>query len=396
MLNIGDTLYKFTKTGAIQTWRGWVDDTEVCVEYGQLDGKLTQSQYTAEEKNIGKANYLSAKQQAFVELAAMYKDQIDNKHYRETIEAAQEQATVPIPMMVKNYKDTYSKMSNTLYTSVKKNGSRAFVLKGKLLSKIGREEKIQVEHLRKAVETLGDKATFDCEVFAEGLSLQRIRAAWLKPVKTDKEIIKMQKERAKQLGEDYISGRDYLGYNPNDDAPKLKFYVFDVPVEGVPFKQRVEELLYLQGIVQSYGVQDCFEFLFPKLTNSHEERMKLLEKVCSEGSEGLVHWELDGVYEFGKRTGFVAKSKPRLDAEALVVGCTEDKSGQGVLKLQYQNVMFKAKMIGTAAERAYNIQKENIGKWVNFQYEELSDKGVPTKPTVIGLRGCNDKGEPLE
>tara|TARA_B100001105_G_scaffold8394_1_gene6323 strand:- start:1899 stop:3146 length:1248 start_codon:yes stop_codon:yes gene_type:complete len=406
-------LYKVSvSTGKMQTWKGWTVRNEVCCAYGQLNGKIQTQSYEAVGKNIGRSNETSDVEQAIVELQAMYESQVSNKHYRTTQEEAKEFAeSNREPRKVTNYKDRYSKMSETLLTSVKKDGSRACVLDGVLYSKIGRPEVIKVKHLKEAVDDLHQLglATFDAEVYAEGLSLQRIRSAWLKPVKTTKEIIKIAKDLAKKR-EEVVPTPDgaielndavkYLRYNPNEDADKLKFWVFDIPnTTGIPFVERVLDLPALEEDAWRLNCKDCFEFLIPTFTHSHEERMELLEKVCAEGSEGLVHYEPDGVYEFGKRSTNTAKSKPRYDSEARIVNVTSDKSGQGVLHLQacdaLENVKFKAKMKGAAASRAYDVQKSYIGKWVTFSYEDLSGAGIPTKPVAERLRECDEEGNPL-
>lgn len=407
-------LYKVSvSTGKMQTWEGWVDSDEVCSRYGQLDGKKQTSKYQAVPKNVGRSNETTCFEQAEVELQALYEDAISNKHYRTTKEEAEKVAKANLqPRKVTNYKDRYDKMPSTLLSSVKENGSRACVLKGQLYSKIGRPEDIKVEHLRLAVEKLHSYglATFDAEVFAFGLPLQRIRSAWLKPIKTDKEIVKIAKDRAKKKGELFpskcpILACEYLGYNPNEDAPKLKFHIFDIPdTTGKPFTERVVDMetlqLQLNGIVCSGEIRDCIEFLHPVVTNSHQEREEMLAEVYNEGHEGLVHYEPDGIYEFGKRSTNTAKAKPRLDGEALVIGIEKCKNGEGKLLLRcsdsLDNVEFSAMMKGTHESRMYSVQEQFIGKWVNFKYEELSEAGKPTKGVVEETRLCDFEGNPLD
>ncbi|CAH9017321.1 putative nucleic acid-binding, OB-fold protein [Vibrio phage 193E37-1] len=405
-------LYKVSvSTGKMQTWEGWTVRNEVCCAYGQLGGKIQTQSYKAEGKNVGRSNETSDVEQAIVELQAMYESQISNKHYRVTQEEAKKfSESNREPRKVTNYKDRYNKMSDTLLTSIKKDGSRACVLDGILYSKIGRPEEIKIKHLKDVVESLAflNIANFDAEVYAEGLSLQRIRSAWLKPIKTSKEIIKIAKDLAKKRNEEVPTpdgnvelddAVKYLGYHPNEDAPKLKFWVFDIPnTEGKIFQHRVDDMAKLSAWLPDEA-KPYVEFLFPTYTNSHKERMSLLEQVCEEGSEGLVHYEPEGVYEFGKRSTNTCKSKPRYDSEARIVNVTSDKSGQGVLHLQacdaLENVKFKAKMKGDAASRAYDVQKGYIGKWVTFSYEDLSGAGIPTKPVAERLRACDEEGNPL-
>lgn len=393
-------------TSKMQVWKAWTNEDQVNVCYGQLDGKMTTSSYTAEPKNIGKVNETTPSEQAEVELQALYQSQIDNKHYRLTKEAAIElKNTNKEPRKITNYKDRFDKMSDTLLTSIKLNGSRACVLQGQLYSKVGRAEDVKVPHLKAVLEELGELATFDAEVYGEGLSLQRIRSAWLKPVRTDKEVIKVAKDRIKSKGDTVTiktveEAVDYLGYNPNNDQFKLKFHIFDIPdTTGKTYEGRAEDMLKFENLIEDKNLEVYFGFLYPVETDSHESRMNLLERVCSEGNEGLVHYEKDGVYEFGKRSKNAAKSKPRYDSEALVTGVEKCKNGEGKLLLKacdaLDGVEFKAMMKGTRSERDYEVQKGFIGKWVTFKYEELSDKGVPTKPVVEETRLCDNEGNPL-
>lgn len=407
-------LYKVSvSTGKMQVWEAWVNFDEVWCRYGQLEGKMQTSGYQAEAKNVGRSNATTIFEQAEVELQAMYEDAISNKHYRTTQEEAAAVAKANLqPRKVTNYKDRYDKMSEGLLSSVKENGSRACVLNGQLYSKIGRPEDIKVTHLKETVDKLHGLglATFDAEVFAFGLPLQRIRSAWLKPVKTDKEIIKIAKDRAKKKGESFTSklvedAIDYLGYNPNEDAPKLKFHIFDIPdTTGKPFTERIIDMETLQlkvtGLIGEGVLHDCIEFLKPTMTKSHKEREELLSKVYNEGHEGLVHYEPLGIYEFGKRSTNTAKAKPRLDGEALVIGIELCKNGEGKLKLRcsdaLDNVEFSAMMKGTHESRMYSVQEQFIGKWVNFKYEELSEAGKPTKGVVEETRPCDFEGNPLD
>ena len=407
-------LYKVSQsTGKVQVWCGTTNQDVVKVTYGVKGGKMQTKEYKAVAKNVGRANATTPEQQAEIELKALYEAQVTNKHYHyseeEAIKASKD---CRVPRKITNYKDRYNKMSDVLLSSVKKDGSRGCVVDGVFYSKTGREETIKVPHLAEAVKALGSFATFDAEVYAEGLTLQRIRSAWTKPVKTDKDIIKIARDRAidlsntnKNLEWDILKAIDFLGYLPNEDAKKLKFFIFDIPTSGSEtFEERVEMMHQLEEVIEDKGLSDCFSFLYPILTKSHEDRMHLLGKVCAEGSEGLVHYEPKGVYEFGKRSTNVAKSKPRYDSECKVVDVTEDKSGEGVLHCvacdKLNNVKFKCKMKvtrrdGKRYERDYATMCNLIGKWVTFSYVSLSVSGTPLKPVAEEERECDEHGNPL-
>lgn len=404
------TLYKIDNKDKVRVWKAWSEGDKVIVEHGTLDGKLQQSVYTAEAKNIGKVNESTGTEQAAIEVKALYDDQMTNQHYRKSIEEAQEVKNANlIPRKILNYKDGWKKLPDTCITSVKLNGSRACIINGQLYSKIGRPEEVKHKRIDQGIKRLVELGVenIDCEVYAHGIPLQRIRSAWLKPYKTGKEICEVANKRFGLKGKERISDSygavDKLGYNPNGDAAKLKLYIFDVP--DVTLGGYQERIQYIEDKIRPLVQDDTllkevFGFCEYFETNSHKERQSKLEKYHSDDWEGLVHYDPLGNYEFGKRSSNTQKAKMRPESEALVVDCTSDKSGQGVLHLKtndkMDNILFKAKMKGDAESRSFDAQKGNIGKWVTYAYEELSEKGVPTKPAVLNLRKCDDSGNPVE
>ena len=46
--------------------------------------------------------------------------------------------------------------------------------------------------------------------------------------------------------------------------------------------------------------------------------------------------------------------------------------------------------------RLYENACDLIGEWITYEYEELSDSGVPKQAVGIGIRKCDENGEPLE
>lgn len=218
-------LYKITNGGKIQQWRGWIEnDVEVVVEYGQMDGKLTQSRYTAQPTNVGRSNERTAAQQAVFELSALYEAQVSNKHYRPTVEEAVARNNVLIPMKLQNYKDYNHKVKFPCWVQKKFNGSRRTYAGGKFLSKIGRVEVNKLKAIGEQLSHLG--YDIDGEVYSHGMSLQRIRSASLKP---------------------------------NEDTPLIKLVIFDVPELGLTFEERID-------ILKEIKVQlDMWPELYPNL-----------------------------------------------------------------------------------------------------------------------------------
>lgn len=384
--------------GKVSVWQCWSEGAEVFTTFGTLEGKQQTQSYTAKAKSVGKSNETSPEEQALLEVGTAYVAQRKNKHYRDTIEEAQALADeCTIPRKVHNFKDHGHKLTYPLYASIKKNGSRGCVLNGALYSKIGLKEDVKVSRIKNALIALGNP-TLDAEVYSHGMSLQRIRKCWLKPVRTEKELVKMRKDYLKKMGK-------ALPYNPNEDADELQLHVFDVPAKGVPFEERLQLMRELDNQVTLMKLDDVIKFIYPVLINSPEEGEALRDEVVADGYEGLVYYQADDMYEFGTRSYTCQKDKPRYDSECLVLGVEECKNGDGKLlvracdkldRVEFKVMMKVSRRDGLDYPRKVVDMEKLIGKWITFAYEELSDKGVPTKPTGEEERKCDSTGMPLE
>tara|TARA_R110000851_G_scaffold227519_1_gene380316 strand:- start:352 stop:1488 length:1137 start_codon:yes stop_codon:yes gene_type:complete len=374
-------LFKFTKTGKVQQWRCWHEGSEVVAEFGQENGKLQVSRTQCIATNTGRSNQRDPEQQAVFEVIAAYEDQINNKHYRHTIEEAQVVVDAcNIPMKINNYKDHGHKINDECYGQRKFNGSRRTVIDGKFIAKSGRVEECTIPEIQRQVDVLG--LDFDAETYAHGLSLQRIRSAWLSPM------------------EDKINKR---GQNSYQDSKLLKLVIFDIPVKGVSFYDKVDMLSHIAEIIHRNNL-DRLVVEMPTLLNTRDEHDKFFDDALAENYEGVVYRNIDSVFEFGVRSYQTQKRKPRYDAEAKVVSVTKDKRGNGVLSVvasdALDNVKFKCVMKverrdGKSYSKDYDTMLELVGHWITFSYEELSDSGIPTKPVGELERECDESGEPL-
>lgn len=99
---------------------------------------------------------------------------------------------------------------------------------------------------------------------------------------------------------------------------KIKYYIFDTPVENMPFVQRYELLKHYT----SHFKLNCIKF--KKITN-HTEADEFYNEVISRGGEGAMLIDSKSNYEFGKRVWTSLKYKKFLDGEATVVSYHEGK-----------------------------------------------------------------------
>lgn len=354
------TLY--TKQGLkFRVWSVWTEGAEVIVEHGQWGGKLTQKRYTAEPKNVGRANATTAEEQAIQEADAKVVKQRKTGYYYTIKEAADHVEFTP--MKAQNSDDYKHKLVFPCYIQPKLNGQRLMIDKdGNAWSKQGEPLEFP-EHWKNVKEVAKLYGGLDGEVYAGlesegGLSLQQIISAFRKP---------------------------------NKDTPKLKLFVYDLPLNNFTFASRQ---VFMDEIAEKCDADEIM-IVEPFIVDNWEDAVKVAKSYVKLGYEGAILRNFDGEYEFGKRSYDLQKLKFRLDAEAVVVSVTQDKNGDGVLLCQAVNgeqtgVQFECLMRKDADPninyRKYSNALLLIGKAITYEYEELSDKGVPTKPVSVAVR----------
>lgn len=363
------TLYKTSSTGKLMQWCAYAEGSNLVMEYGQVGGKIQKKIIPCGAKNIGRANATTAEQQAEKEVVAKYEYQLKTGYFEDVEQA--KQFRLKKPMRAKDYKDHASKLRFPCYGSPKLNGFRLARVEGTSYSKAGIQEDLtgkpeQIVHF--LTEVIGDSADTDGEIYCHGMPLQDIRSAWL---------------------------------TPQESSAKLKYYIYDMPIVGEPTAQRMAELDMLHRLLSSMRAVYPVEFVEQRILRTQAEADAFYQECLDKGYEGVVYRNEDGVYEFDKQSSDMIKRKPRLDAEAKVLSVTKDRIGDGVLLCQmpsgltFECKMKKPKTKGQQSYRGYDAATTLIGKWINYEYEELSNDGKPTKPVGIYVRDCNDAGEPL-
>ena len=351
------TLYT-KQSDKLRIWSCYAEGNEVVVEHGQLGGKITQKRYKAEPKNRGRSNETSDTEQAVLEAEAKVVFQLKRGYYK-----TQEEALAHVdftPMKCLDYKDQAKKVKYPCYISAKLDGFRMMVdSNGQAWSKQGEPLEFPA-HWDGLKEVLAEVGGGDGEVFCKDMSLQSIRSAYL---------------------------------TPKEDTLNLEYWVYDVPVAGVPFEERRKLLDKLSAIVFEKGLS--FVKVVPGVLVESEEWGDIFyNKHLLEGYEGSVYRNAGGLYDFGKRSTNMIKRKPRPTNEALVLSYTLDKNDEPVYTVRAVNgeqagVEFKLKM--KIPENGVNYRdKANanglVGQHIEYAWESLSDSKVPGKPVGLFIR----------
>lgn len=364
-----NVIYKTSSTGKLMQWCAYAEGSNLVMEYGQVGGKIQKRSIPCKPKNVGRANATTAEQQAEKEVVAKYEYQLKTGYF-EDIEQAKK-FRLKKPMRAKNYKDHANKLRLPCYGSPKLNGFRLAMVEGVAYSKAGIQEDLtgKPDQLVQFLNILAsNNSNTDGEIYCHGMSLQDIRSAWL---------------------------------TPQENSNKLRYFIYDIPAVDIPMHGRRRGLKSLEGYLEVFRGKFPVEFVEQRILRTQEEVDAFYQECLDNGYEGAVYRNEDGVYEFDKQSSDMIKRKPRLDAEAKILSVTKDRIGDGVLLckmpsgLTFECKMKKPEVKGAQSYRGYDAATTLVGQWINYEYEELSDEGRPTKPVGIYVRACNEAGEPL-
>lgn len=368
------TLYKPTKTGKTQQIDIEAIDDKVIVTQGQVDGKKQQYVTVCKPKNVGKANATTAQEQAVLEAKSKHAKKIKSGYSTELAGVI----AVQLPQKVKSYQDQIKNVIFPCYSTPKLNGVNAiYWLKedgSLLLTSRGGEEYPAIPHLEAPVKLLMSILDTDClngELYIHGEHLQDIQSAVKKPKLLSKH---------------------------------LRFEVFELPHVQKPYYEKAEIFKNTyETNKELFGTDLAYVgLLIPTLVISHDEIEAHWDNcVNTQKLEGTVIYNREAIYSFNQRNSNIFKYKKTLDAEYRIVSYELDKNEHPVFTCctPVEAKLFKVKPKGTDAERkqiVLDFDEHYKGKFYKIEYETLSKAGVPLKPVGIGLRHCDEQGEPLE
>lgn len=365
MKQIQTKLFGKSKNNKFKQWSVYVDGADVIAEYGYVDGKLQQQRYTATAKNIGKANQTTPETQAIIEANALYVYQIDRKQYRPTIDDLSHIA-VRLPMLAHDYLKHQKKVKYKSYVQRKYDGVRSIFDDSIFISRKGIEY-ILPEVLYLEMNILSERLDipFDGELYVHGMYLQQINA-----------LVKNKK---------------------NTDRHKLKYIIFDIPIENQTFEERIMLLNRTAELIKELNLVHV-EVAPIEVVHNLQELEDLQIQYINEGYEGIMIRNPEGLYLYDHRSHDLLKYKNFKEKEFLILDVTPDKDGQGVFVCDCgDDNTFGCRMRGTDEYRVELLQnKDNyIGSWVTVRYQSTTQKGIPTFGTGVNIRLCNN-GKAIE
>jgi DNA ligase-1 len=216
---------------------------------------------------------------------------------------------------------------------------------------------------------IGEGVYLDAELYTDTISFQELSG-----------LIRLSEENANQVHIDKINT---IKYNIFD------IYFIDYPdmIYGTR-KAKVEKLSNIPntGLV-------CI--VNTTLIKSVDEIDKKHDEYVSNGYEGLILRDMNGIYEVNKRSKYLQKYKKFVDDEFKIVGYDEGTGGETgcvIWKcITADGKEFGVRPIGTREERReyFNNGSDYIGRKLTVKYQDYDEGGSPRFPIGKDIR-AND------
>jgi ATP-dependent DNA ligase len=360
------TLFKVTKTGAIQQWTIWADGNKVYTEFGKQGGKLTVSAPTviAEGKNIGKTNETTPEQQALAEAEAEWTKKSKNGYATSVEKAGVDEAGGYWPMLAKKFSEDADKIVFPCYGQKKYDGHRCgcVVKGGKVTLWSRKREPVKsVPHIIKALEDLKLKLdiNLDGELFVGGVAFEDLA-----------HLIRSS--------------------TPRDGHEVLEYHVYDIAAEGMTMTQRLGLLNALKADLPEGSPIKVAETVW---IENEAAAMAYFRKCRDEGYEGCMLRNADGLYLSHPtgRSNDLQKIKEMDDAEFVII---DINPGNGKFKdcavftvLMENGKPCDVSMKGDLASRKKYLtdKKAYIGKKLTVQYQGVTKYGKLRFPIALRL-----------
>lgn len=357
-MTIFPLLYSRTAKGAVNTWQVRTEGPEVVCVWGQIDGKMQESRFTAEAKNTGKKNATTAEEQAVKEAEALVKKQLKKK-YSESLDTAGETKRIK-PMLAADYEKFRHKVKFPVTVQPKLDGCRCLAMKvnGKVVLQSRGGDYYELPHIQNYLVGLPDGMILDGELYVHGMSLQALNS---------------------------------LIRRPRKESEVLEYHIYDCASHPGPWHER-EELIY--SLALSF---DAKIGRVASLAAENEEQVREIQKDFIEsGYEGAIVRTSTGSYREGYRSPDLLKVKSWQDSEFRIIGF---KVGKGKFEqcpvfrcITEDGQEFDVTPKGTEEERQEMLieAETSIGKLLKVKYFQMSPYGVPLYPVGLGIRHPSD------
>lgn len=356
------TLYEKSSVGKIKYWKievtGTKQEATITVKYG-VDGEKERgsTKVIDKGKNIGRSNETTPFEQACLEAESTWKKKIDKGYVQSTKDL---DTKILLPMLAHRFDKRKHNITYPCYVQRKIDGARLFAIKIsdtkiKYISRLGKEY-TTLEHLTPILlKILNKNEILDGEIYSPNYDFNVLMSF-------------LKKDRP--------------------ESKTLEFWVFDIADLKKSFEDRYERV---QEIVKNAKIK------FIKLVKSIEikdekEIYSYHEKFVSEGFEGCIIRNKQGLYKFKNRSKDLQKYKVFEDSEFEIIGGTpgvgtEEGAVTFICKIA-DGQTFRCRPRGTIELRRKQMDSIDslIGKMLTVRYQGLSVDNIPRFPIGLGIR----------
>ena len=381
------TLYNIDTKGNARHWTIMVDSNKYYSESGLVGSgyKTTQTKpKIAKEKNVGKTNYVSAKDQAYLEAKRKWDERYEKGHRTTIDEARSAVSSFFKPMLAEKYSDKLVEGNYPVMVQPKLDGIRCIMRKenGKIVSRSRNGKEFDtLEHLQESLVNLFDEypnLILDGELYNHQYKHD-----------FNKIISLVRKKRPDKVTDKWVE-------SVNEARDKIQYWVYDVPqIESsddmsTEYVKRVTE--FLGGCVDDGLIPDMVKIVRSIWCDDAESIPFNRTQFMLQGFEGAMV-RLNLPYESG-RSKSLLKCKEFSDAEYLVVGIDEGEGNRsGTAKHLVCQDLETGKQFNSNIKGTFEWYKElldnkdqYIGKLVTVQYANLTPDGIPRFPFAIAFR----------
>lgn len=362
------TLYSKSKTGKTQVWNIEVIGSTIRVSYGYQDGAVTVNEKVVTAgKNIGKKNETTPEQQATSEALSTWNKK-KTGGYAESLDTAQVPAVASeaamaaheaiLPMLAHDFQKRSKDIKYPCFVQAKLDGVRCIFRNGVLTSRQGKVFP-NLEHITKELE--GCPLVLDGELYSDTLTFQQFVG-----------LVRKTKHKPAEI----------------ELLKQVKLWVYDC-VKNMTFDERLTSIQYL--FKRTGGFNNIN--LLPTLECKSKEDLKTFhDHFVSEGKEGLIIRNKEGLYQLAARSKDLQKYKEFSDSEYKVTGFTDGEGSEKGLVIWVcetpEGKSFSVRPRGTHEDRAEIFTKANdyIGKSLTVRYQELTEEGIPRFPVGVAFR----------
>lgn len=345
--------------GKVRTWKIYVDAVDdiasISVESGVVDGKCTKkTSWVRKGTNIGRANEKTPFQKAIFDAGNNWQDKYEHNYVLD-INDVNNPPEFIYPMLAL----TAKKQVFPCWAQGKLDGIRAFSIRAGLpeynyaptdmLTSRGGKELTTLNHIKSACdEVFGTHTNHDGEVYLHGVPLQDISGM-------------SKKER--------------------DGADTLQYWVYDIPMVGVPFTERLE--IMKKVIPDNHPVVKMVPTYW---IETPEELDNLRAFIIEEGFEGVITRTPNGHYGFDNRGKDLMKDKDFQDEEFEIVDYTsEEYDDFGTIRnlviwiCKAGDYTFNCRPKGTVHNKETLLKNadKQIGKPLTVRFLTKSKLGIP-------------------